>query len=275
MYALFRTSLVATLAFFASACGESGSQPDRFAEVQYRVQQDGGGTFSLLSFTSGGFQRRVNADTVYSTQGPIRFLVEGAPGPYSAEFCRRSGGELTVFFSSDSSNDGVVRLTFDSAGQPGVCRSPAIICTAAGPGAACLSDSDCGSGDVCEKKIAIEYDPSQSGVLQTPLPFADPDVRFEVCAPTSGDSCSVGGSVGDPPNTIFGRVMSGSVGDIESTYLVADETPAVYFLNSARHNVSAVFSALDDERLQIQLFITDRLRETESGTDDVLIRRDI
>ncbi len=271
MITFLRTSLLVALPLLLLACGESGSQPEQFSEVQYRVQQDGGGTFALLSMSAGGFQRRLVADTVYSTQGPVRFMVEGAPGPYSAELCRHSGGDMTVVFTADSSNlPGQVRLTFETAGQSGLCRSSAVACMPDPSGASCLSDTDCAAEEVCEKRLAIEYPPG-SGALAT-KGFADPDVRFEVCVPVSGTSCSVGGA---PPTTVFGRSVLGSVGDLGATYLVGDDSPSVYFLNSAKHNVSAIFRAAADEFLQVQLFVNGALRDTQSGTKDVIIREDL
>ncbi len=271
MITFLRTSLLITLPLLLLACGESGSEPEQFSEVQYRVVQDGGGTFALLSLSAGGFQRRLAANAVYSTQGPVRLMVEGAPGPYSAELCRRSGGDMTVFFTADSSTlPGQVRLTFETAGQSGVCRDLAAACTADPSGASCVSDGNCAAGEVCEKRLAIEY-PALSGALASQR-FADPDVRFEVCEPSGASPCSVRG---EPPTTLFGRVMSGSVGDIASTYLVGDEIPSIYFLNSAKHNVSAIFRAAADEFLQVQLFVNDTLRDTQSGTEDVIIREDL
>ncbi len=275
MINLLRSLALLCSALLISACGESGSEPDQYSEVQYRVLQAGGGTFALVSLSAGGFQRRLSPDAVYTTQGPVRFLVEGAPGPHAAEFCRRSGGELTIQFSSDSSNEGLVRLTFDSEAQAGACRTTASVCTQASEGSTCFSDSECATGEVCEKRLVVTYDPTQSGVLEMPLPFADPDVRFEVCAPLTGDTCSVAGKAGDPPNTIYGRFVSGSVGDIASTFLVSDETPAVYFLNSAKDNVSAVVGASDDEPVQLQLLVDNRVVDSDHGRGDVLIRRDL
>lgn len=272
---LLRNLALLCSALLISACGESGSEPDQYSEVQYRVLQAGGGTFTLVSLSAGGFQRRLSLDAVYTTQGPVPFLVEGAPGPHAAEFCRRSGGELTIQFSSDSSNEGLVRLTFDSEGQAGVCRTAASVCTPASGGSTCLADSECAASEVCEKRLIVKYDPTQSGILEMPQPFADPDVRFEVCAPLSGETCSVAGKAGDPPNTVYGRFVSGSVGDIASTFLVGDETPAVYFLNRAKDNVSAVIGAADDEPVQLQLYIDNQLEDSDQGSGDVLIRRDI
>ena len=266
-----RNSLVLALPLFLLACGESLDPAGQFSEVQYRVSQEGGGTFALVSMSSGGFKRRLSADTVYSPQGPIRFSIEGAPGPYFAEFCRRSG-DMSVRFTADSSDQpGQVSLLYETSGQAGNCRSSATVCTqTSGGGAACLADGQCQAGEVCEKRLKIKYPPSSDD--SAAQPFADPDVRFEVCVPVSGSSCSV---AGDPATTIFGRVVNGSVGDIESTFLVTDETPAVYFLNTAKHNASAIFRAAADEFLQTQLFVNNGLRDTQSGTRDVILREDL
>jgi len=253
------------------ACGETGSEPELYSEVQFRVSQDGGGTFSLRSLSAGGQRRRISPDAVYSTIGPVRFLVEGAPGPYSAEFCRRSGGDMAVAFTADSTNlPGQVRLNFETAGIAGHCVATSALCGPTSTGAACLRDADCSSGEACEKRLSIVF--PQGSVDVDALPEADPDVRFETCVPIGTQPCTV---AGDPPTTVYGRVVGGSVGDIASTYLVSDETPSVYFLFGARAGVNGIFRAAGDEVVQVQLYVDNRLRATESGNRDVVIRRDL
>lgn len=253
------------------ACGESGSEPELYSEVQYRVSQDGGGTFSLLSLSAGGRRRRISPEAVYSTQGPVRFLVEGAPSPYTAEFCRRSGGEMAVAFTADSTNlPGQVRLNFETTGVAGHCAATATICSATNSGSACQRDADCGAGEACEKRLSVVFPAGDIDVAA--LPEADPDVRFETCVPIGSTPCTV---AGNPPSTIYGRIASGSVGDIESTYLVSDDTPSVYFLFNARAAVNGIFRAAGNETMQAQLYVDNRLRATESGGGDVIIRRDL
>jgi sporulation-control protein spo0M len=94
--------------------------------------------------------------------------------------------------------------------------------------------------------------------------------------------------IGDPQTPIdpgnSGISFSGSIGDGVSTRLVGSPnphvqsfalTPTSYFYAGARDNVNAVFRSVSGQLLVVRLYVNGALRQTSSGTEDVVIREDL
>jgi len=241
---------VSIVALAISGCGESGSNPVLFPEAIYAVTQSGGGVFAVDFVDGGGVRHMVPANVQFSGASTFAFHILGAPTPFNGSFKRISGGDMEV---------GLTVTEQPSVGPlfTGCCQTTEQICQS------CSTDADCPVATSCVYNIP-------SGPGPGPVPRASPDIRVDVCAPSPGtSSCSLSGDAG-----VFGQPFSGTVGDQFTTHLVNGATPSVYFLTSARDTLSAVLRG-SGQLLQVQLFIEDQLKESGSGTGDVIIRHDL
>ncbi len=106
----------------------------------------------------------------------------------------------------------------------------------------------------------------------TPGP-ASPEVRFDVCAPSASPTTCF-----QPDDSgIFGLPFSGTIGDASTTHLVNGVTPSIYFLEGAQNNVSGVFALnpFTGQNLLAQLFLDGQLKQSESGSHDVLVNENL
>jgi photosystem II stability/assembly factor-like uncharacterized protein len=110
------------------------------------------------------------------------------------------------------------------------------------------------------------------GADPLPVPAANPEVRFDVCAPFPGaGSCATT----DNPPGIIGIPFSGSLGDLLNSHSVSGLTPRIFFLEGAQHSADARFLASSNEVLEAQLFVNGQLRPPPVLGSDVIIREDL
>jgi len=99
-----------------------------------------------------------------------------------------------------------------------------------------------------------------------------PEVRFDVCSPSQGAStCFTASDSG-----FFTSFFTGTLGDAFTTHVFNGGTPAIYFLDAAQDNVSAVFTSNPSGTfLRVELYVDGQQRTTSSGTQNVLVNQDI
>lgn len=112
-----------------------------------------------------------------------------------------------------------------------------------------------------------------SGTTGSTPVSTSPEVRFDVCAPSaSPTNCFQPDDSG-----IFGLPFSGTIGDANTTHLINGITPSIYFLEGAEDNVSGVFALnpFTGQNLLTQLFVDGQLKQSESGSHDVLVKENL
>jgi hypothetical protein len=112
-----------------------------------------------------------------------------------------------------------------------------------------------------------------------------PEIRVEVCAASdqSGASIPCAENTADPNIAFFA-----TIGDIRGTNVtsctllpVAEScrTPATFFLENPKESVSAVFSKLGDQDrdavLRAELYVSERLKDTQTSRQNVIVKSDI
>jgi len=219
-----------------AGCGETGSNPVLYPEVQIQIGADQGGTaqFVVDTLVGGGvLYTSLSDETFTALGGTVNFFLEGAAPPYSIQV--RQVGDATV-------------------------RVHLLIT---------------GSTDLVRTTSGADTTVTVQTASTTPLPSPVPptvEVRADVCAPSTGfGSCSPSGS--DPG--VFGRPFTGTFGDPFTTHLLSANTPAVYFLSGARDNVSGVFQSTQKLDLFAQLFTNGALKDSQAGTGNVVVRADL
>lgn len=237
-----RSILLVACALWAAGCGTSGSNPPVLPEVQFVVgpQKSGAPVTFTASLFAGGISHTFPPDMAFTTNGPFNIFLEGASMPYGGSFARPAdSGDITVqeTIVTETGVDQITTQAFTTGTDP----------------------------------VTVVI-PQGAPVPTTPVP-PNPEVRFDVCVPsTAGQaSCYAGGDSGVP-----GIAFNGSVGDAFFTHLVLGTTPSMYFLEGARDSVNGVFRAnTAGQQLLVQMFIDGQLKETESGTGDVVVRKDL
>ncbi len=239
-----RWILLVACVLCAVGCGQSGSNPPILPEVQFLVGLQN--TVAPVTFTASVFTGEIvhtfPPGLAFTTGGPFSIFLEGASMPYGGTFARAmDSGDITV-------QETIV------------------------PGAAAG-----GGGQVTAKAFTTSTDPVSVvlpvGAPTPTMPVApNPEVRFDVCVPTAGQSsCYTVGNSGTA-----GLGFNGSLGDAFFTHITVGFTPSIYFLEGARDTVNGVFRAgTAGDVLLVQLFINGELKETESGTGDVILRQDL
>jgi hypothetical protein len=241
----------ATIAALEAGCGKSGSNPILRPEVRFEVIPSGQTSFRVLSLVAGG----VNHPSVVSTDqqgtlvGPefsisstFNFVLEGAPPPFEGTFLQTGSGEI------------VVQLT--QAGGPGDTAQTS------------------GPGTIATVAVGPPIDPAD-------IPPMPREVRFDVCAVAAGaSSCSITDGTGT-----FGIGITGTLGDAFFSHVLqlpcpqggqpCDATPAIYFLEAASEMANAVFRSAGGQELVAQLLVNGALKQTSSGTGNVIISKDL
>ncbi len=262
----------ACLGVLFAGCGQSGSNPALFPEIRYIVQPAGQTSFAVDFLNAGGICHKLPASQVFTVSGPVSFFIENAPPPYIGRFRRIGTADIQVS----------VRVTGQSV----------------------VSGSTSGSNDTVTLVASQTVPPTP--VPTDCTPNANPEVRFDVCAPSSGTSvcfpertctnapsrtcsadgdCTPGGTCTLPVvGGIPGFEFTGTLGDAFMSHLISrpstDDppltTPAMYFLENAQDSVNAVLqNTTPSQPLLIQLFIDGQGEETQSGTGEVIIRKDL
>ena len=234
----FVLMLIASVTLIAAAgCGTSGSNPVLFAELRFEVTptQAGSATFSVESLVANGSTFGFPDHTVFTTTAPFSFYLEGAAPAYSGAFARVGDAEITVRVFRER-----ILVTEDST--DGAAKPIAAVSAVVGQGTPTVTPS-------------------------APMQL----VRFDVCAPVVfNGACSTTGDAG-----LFGIPYSGTLGDPFTTHLLNGQTPSIYFLPGARDSANAVFRSASTQFLEAQLFVDNELRQTASGTTDVVLREDL
>jgi len=229
-------------------CGTSGSNPPVLPEVQFSIgpQKTGAPVTFTASLFDDGIGHTFPPGLAFTTNAPFSIFLEGASMPYGGTFARgMDSGDITV------------RET---------------IVTAPNVSQVSVGASTSGTAPVT---VVI---PNGAPTPSMPV-AANPEVRFDVCAPSgvcnsstvNQLSCYAAGDSG-----IAGQGFSGSLGDAFFTHITVGITPSMYFLEGARDTVNGVFRAnTSGQVLLVQLFIDGQLKVNQCGTGDVVLREDI
>ena len=237
-----RTIVLATSVLCIVGCGTSGSNPPVLPEVKFVIGPRASGapfSFTVQTLFAGGVSHTFS-DVPFTSNTLFNIFLEGASQPYGGTFAR----------GSDSGDIGVQETIVTEA------ATDQITTTAFTNGTAPVS-------------VVIPV----GAPIPTMLPAPNPEVRFDVCIPSSSAqaSCFVAGDSG-----IGGEGFTGSVGDAFFTHLLIGATPSIYFLEGARDTVNGVFHAdTSGQALLVQLFINGELKDTGFGTGDVVVRHDL
>jgi hypothetical protein len=220
-----------------SGCGTSGSDPVQYPEVHFGVHPAGQSTFTVDRLIGGGVSHFSGTKPEFTATGAFDIVLENAAPPYQGAFTLVSGDQLTVTLT-----------VISPTGQT-------IVSDATSP----------------NKLTAIV---STGGVVPvaTPAP-ANPEVRFDVCAPLANETaCSVAGSVGT-----FGVLFTGTLGDPSTSHLLNGATPTIYFLENPQDTVNAVFTRQPQVGVLLvaQLFFNDVLQQTQANASNVIIKQDL
>ena len=231
----------ALLGTLNGGCGESGSRPTLYPEVQFQVQPAGQSTFTVGELVAGGVRHTFPADMVFTATAPVFFFLENAPPPYSGTFTLKEGGDITVTVSV----------------SPG--GIPSATDTTSGP----------------ESTVTVSAAVSPGATPTTPSPATE-EIRFDVCVPSlTPGTCFTGGDEGTP-----GIQFSGTLGDASLTYETVGITPTIYFFEGAQDSINAnlrLVQVTGNDRLVVQLFINGALEQTDSSSssDGVHMRQDL
>lgn len=225
-----------------SGCGESGSDPPLYPEVQFEVRpRSGKAKFVVESLTAENVVHNEFPDpadpsrpTEFTTTGLFSFYLLNAAPPYSGRF-RATEGEIEVTLYVRGKQEGI-------RGEES--NGTVVVPPGAPPPPANTSPS---------KEIRIDV----CGVLANQA--------------SGSSSCN---TAADPPGT-FGIVYDGSVGDPYITRTAQGPTPAVYFLENAEATVNGVFTASPGGHLNVFLIIDHDVHDIASGRENVSVREDI
>jgi hypothetical protein len=230
------------LSALSGGCGTTGSRPTLYPEVKFRVQTEGGSTFTVDEFVVGlpsnpavAVQHTFPPGTTFTQTSDFSFYFENAAPPYTGSFSLVSGGNI-----------GVTLTVSDKSYEP-------------------VWTSGVGTTAV----VTSSQQPMPTPIAPTQ------EVRFDVCVPllTPGTCFITQGDSG-----LFGKTFTGTVGDASQTHELNGSTPSIYFLEDAQESADGVFT-LDQTGsvLVAQLFINGTLRQTQTGagTKNVIIRQDL
>jgi hypothetical protein len=284
---LMRSAVVGTLlvAFGLWGCGKSGSNPIQYPEVRFDVRPAGQANFRVDSLIGNGTTHTSIIGQQFTATSDFSFLLENAAPPYQGSFTL-VGVCTTDQVSTCSTNSD--------------CVAPQICDQQYGCTGTCTADSDCPSMESCDfgsQQITVtltvimatgQTQVSDATLLPekrtatvltggtlppgTPAPSI-PEVRFDVCAPLSGQgTCTTDAAPG-----AFGVIFNGTMGDQFTSHLLNSVTPSIYFLEGARENVNGVFmrNPLTADLLIVQLFLNGALNQTVAGSGSVILKQDL
>jgi len=109
------------------------------------------------------------------------------------------------------------------------------------------------------------------------VPVSSPEVRFDVCTPTSGSSSC---DIFNPTTSDFGPPITGSVGDPFGTRLIGNSgaveepdvaAPAVFFYGDPRLEITGIFRNPSHRLVQVQAVENGVPKESDSSTDDAIV----
>jgi hypothetical protein len=230
---MFRMSAAALAAciFLCAACGESGEEETRPAEVIFLVTGPSGVNFEVVALQSENADHRFEGRVF---QAPHLFVLENATQSVQG-----------VFKNNDPELPMVVELSFgfDLVSRQEI--SPGACCTVT-PGVDCSKATE-----VCDDV--------------TPMPM-NLEVRFEAYSLAPVTNIAFSATIGDENNTYITACAYGSA---------ICRTPATFFMEGAKNVVSGVFTKLSNQdpttRFQVDLYVDEELRASDSGTGDVVV----
>jgi hypothetical protein len=230
---MFRASAAALAAclFLCTACGESGEQETRPTEVLFSITSPTGVKFEVVALQAENADHRFEGRLF---EAPHLFLLENA-----TQWVRG------IFKNDDPELPLVVELRF---GLDLVSRQeiPPGACCAVTPG------SDCSQAtEVCDEV--------------SPMPMSR-EVRFEAFSLSSATGIAFSATIGDETNTYITACAYGSA---------VCQTPSTFFIEDAKNVVSGVFTKFSNQdpttRFQVDLYVDGRLRDSKSGSGDVVV----
>jgi len=254
--------VVTLVALGLGGCGETGSDPVQHPEARFDVRPTGQATFRVNSLIGGGVSHASVIGQDFTATAAFDFVLENAAPPFQGIF--------------------------------------ALVGTCTNSQESCTADADCAPASTCDfgdqqitVTLTVISPTSQTQVSDatllpgkttamvttggvvtgTPGP-SNPEVRFDMCAPSSGAaSCS---TTSVPPGD-FGVSFSGTLGDPITSHVVNGLTPSIYFLEAPQENVNLVLDRVPftGAELVVQLFINGQLRQSQSNNGDVVIREDL
>jgi len=223
------------------ACGTSGHDRPQYPEVRFKIEPVGGGSanfrFLLDALFANDRYEIYLTGTEFVATGPFHIVLENAQTAYGGRFTR-----------GDGSPDLNVTLSLVSAASQ-----------------TSVSDSTLGQKDTAS--VAIGGAPPDPGDRDTS------EVRFHICVPSpDSDACFSDTGSGTP-----GIPFTGTIGDAFSSHLINGTTPSVYFLQGAKDTVNAAITRLGSTgpSLRAELYIDGALKDTDTGTGDLIFREDL
>lgn len=218
-----------------AGCGTSGPQPVLFPEIHFQVQPTGQSVFTA-ELEVGGVLHKFSDPA--QPDGMLHFTATSNFNFFVEKAPPPYAGKFTL----KGGNDLVVTLSV--TGQT----------TQTG------QTSGVGTTTVV-------------GSFSDTLPPPALEVRFDVCVP----SLTPGTCFGSGDSGVFGPTFQGNVGDSAQTHLLNAAVPSIYFLENAAESVNGVFTLIPftGQDLLAQLFLNGALKQTQSGSEDVIIRQDL
>jgi hypothetical protein len=217
-------------------CGESGSDPPQSPEARFVIQPTGQVTFRVDSLIGGGVNHTSLVGQQFTTTSAFSIVLESAAAPFGGSFTLVSGAQITVTLAVIS----------------GIAQTQ-------------VSD------------FATTLGATATVVIGGPLPVmpgpGNPEVRFDICAPLSGQvACSITTGTG-----AFGVQFSGTIGDRFTSYVVSGATPSIFFFEAPKENVNAVFARqpMTGDLLVVGLSVNGQPVKTQADTGDVVLREDL
>jgi hypothetical protein len=236
---LMRSAAIVSACFVivTSGCGTSGSDPVQYPEVRFEVRPAGQSTFTVDSLIGGGVSHSSVTNQQFTATGAFDIALENAMPPYEGTFTLVAGDQITVSISVISPTGQTLVSKTTSPGHPVVTVS-------------------------------------SGGTVPVPPPGpANPEVRFDVCAPLANETaCSVAASVGT-----FGVLFTGTLGDPFTSHLINGATPTIYFLEAPSDNVAGVFTREPQVGVLLvaQLLFNGVLQQTQANASNVIIKQDL
>ena len=226
---------LAATVLFLQSCGSSNDDPPLYAEARFEVTASAGGAAPFS----------------------VNRIVVGGRAFVFPEGTVFTNTETFTFFVENS--PGPFYGSFTRAGDADITvrlfRQPS----------ESFVDTD-STSDTKETAVV-----SFGGAVDPAAPVESPMVRFDFCVPIDGSSdCDV-------TTSSSGRSLgfTGSIGDLSVSYLVNGATPAVYLFRGAADTVSAVVNTNVNVELTGRLFVDNDLKEVDSSSNDVVLRRDL
>jgi len=234
---MLRTTIaaLAALLLLSTACGKSGERETRPVEVLFYANIPTGAAFEVVALQGENADHRFDG-VVF--EAPQLFVLENAIQPVRGIF-KNVDPELTLVVELAFGTDLVNRQEI----PPGVC------CTVA-PG------SDCSQAtEVCD---------------EFPATPSEPEIRFDVYSIAGATHVGFSATLGDQVATNITACALGS-----NICL----TPTTFFLEQPQDVVSGVFTKYSNQDptavLRADLYIDGVLSESASGTDNVVVSRDL